>query len=137
MSEGVFLDTVGLIALLNKDDEYHIRSRDLFQEIGHSRQKVITTNLVLAELGNGLARTPLREDVAWLVERLYEDPSAVVVDLDRDRFLEALRLYRQRGDKFWGLVDCASFTVMREMGVRRAFTADRHFEQAGFEALLT
>jgi hypothetical protein len=36
----------------------------------------------------------------------------------------------------WGLVDCVSFVIMRSLGIREAFTADRHFEQAGFVALL-
>ncbi|MCU0722568.1 MAG: VapC toxin family PIN domain ribonuclease, partial [Planctomycetes bacterium] len=31
------------------------------------------------------------------------------------------------------LVDCASFEVMRRLGLRRAFAFDRHFEQEGFE----
>ena len=48
----------------------------------------------------------------------------------------ALLLYSDRPDKFWGLVDCASFIVMSDEGISEAFTTDRHFEQAGFECLL-
>jgi predicted nucleic acid-binding protein len=48
----------------------------------------------------------------------------------------ALELYQQHADKEWTLTDCASFVVMRERGITAALTGDRHFEQAGFTALL-
>jgi predicted nucleic acid-binding protein len=34
------------------------------------------------------------------------------------------------------MVDCANFVVMADLGIRDAFTSDRHFEQAGFRCLL-
>ena len=36
----------------------------------------------------------------------------------------------------WSLVDCISFVVMEERRLGDALTTDRHFEQAGFKALL-
>ena len=57
-------------------------------------------------------------------------------EADREFFDRALELYRQRSDKDWTLTDCGSFVVMRERRLTAALTADRHFEQAGFTALL-
>ena len=136
MNDYVFLDTVGLIALLNQDDQYHHRAAEAFARIGQTARKVITTDLVLAELGNSLARTALREDVFWLIRQLHEDRSSTVLYVTRQRFHEALELYHARQDKSWGLVDCVSFTVMRSKRLIDAFTADHHFEQAGFNCLL-
>ena len=39
-------------------------------------------------------------------------------------------------DKEWTLTDCISFVVMQREGITDALTADHHFEQAGFVALL-
>jgi predicted nucleic acid-binding protein len=36
----------------------------------------------------------------------------------------------------WGLTDCASFLIMEEKGITEALSADRDFQQAGFNALL-
>lgn len=47
-----------------------------------------------------------------------------------------MQLYTQRPDKDWSLTDCISFVVMKQHGLTEALTADRHFEQAGFKALL-
>jgi uncharacterized protein len=49
---------------------------------------------------------------------------------------EAMTLYSERGDKNWGLTDCVSFVLMRQEGVTEALTADVHFRQAGFRAML-
>ncbi|MEZ4571694.1 MAG: hypothetical protein R2849_15445 [Thermomicrobiales bacterium] len=45
-------------------------------------------------------------------------------------------LFARNTDKSWTLVDCISFVVMQERGITEALTADRHFVQAGFRALL-
>jgi len=39
-------------------------------------------------------------------------------------------------DKEWSLTDCISFVLMKQEGVTEALTADAHFVQAGFKALL-
>jgi predicted nucleic acid-binding protein len=36
----------------------------------------------------------------------------------------------------WSLTDCISFVVMQDRQITGALTADHHFEQAGFTALL-
>jgi predicted nucleic acid-binding protein len=51
-------------------------------------------------------------------------------------FARAFELYRSHLDKSWGLIDCVSFIVMRDFGLTEFLTADKHFEQAGFSALL-
>ena len=49
---------------------------------------------------------------------------------------DALALYRARIDKEWGLTDCVSFVLMNTAGITEALTADIHFRQAGFKAML-
>ena len=56
--------------------------------------------------------------------------------VDRELLERAISVYQQHHDKTWGLVDCASFIVMHDRGISQAFTADLHFEQAGFQRLL-
>ena len=53
-----------------------------------------------------------------------------------EHYRQAFALYREREDKEWGLTDCLSFVVMNERGLTDALTADDHFRQAGFRALL-
>jgi predicted nucleic acid-binding protein len=55
-------------------------------------------------------------------------PHSLLVRIDHVRFEDALALYERADDKYWGLVDCASFVVMRDLGCREALTSDRHLE---------
>jgi predicted nucleic acid-binding protein len=59
-----------------------------------------------------------------------------VVSVDTALLGRALELYGARPDKDWGLTDCISFTVMSENSLIDAATADFHFVQAGYRALL-
>jgi len=60
----------------------------------------------------------------------------VIVPPSEGLFGEGVAFYSRYQDKDWSLTDCISFLVMRKFGAREALTGDRHFEQAGFRALL-
>ena len=83
-----------------------------------------------------MARTGVRQGFADSVKTFLFDPRFQIVHVTSDLLARALILYEQRSDKTWGLVDCASFVVMRDAGVTEGFTNDEHFAQAGFTCLL-
>jgi len=83
-----------------------------------------------------LAKQRYRAAAIQLLESLETDPSVEVVSLTDSLYRLAFSLFKQREDKEWGLVDCISFIVMQERGITDALTADAHFQQAGFRALL-
>ena len=71
-----------------------------------------------------------------IVRHLVEMGTHEIVFITEDLYQQALALFCSRLDKEWGLIDCVSFIVMQERGLTNALTADEHFEQAGFRALL-
>ena len=131
----VFIDTSGWIAVLNADDALYEPACRQLVELGVERRPLITTDWVLAETGNGLARTVARAGFAGAVQRFRGSSHCRLVHVNDELFDRALNLYSQMEDKSWGLVDCASFVVMQEEGILDAFTSDRHFAQAGFHCL--
>lgn len=70
------------------------------------------------------------------IESLQKSPFVELIHVDSALDSEAWELLRNREDKEWSLVDCASFVVMDHRGILEALTSDHHFEQAGFVRLL-
>ena len=129
----VFVDTNFVIAWVNQSDELHPKALELLEKY-HS-EEWLTTDCVLLEVGNSLARGS-REKAVEIIENFLAFENITVVSLDPDLFGRSFELYRQRMDKAWGMIDCVSFVVMREFGVREALAYDDHFRQAGFSALM-
>jgi hypothetical protein len=135
-TDPVFLDTNGWLAILNASDSLHARATMAWREINRQRKGLVLTDWIIAETGNGLARTAARAAFSRAVEIVMSSARVRVVHVDEDLLRRAMQLYAGRADKGWGLTDCASFEVMREMRVTDALTSDHHFEQAGFVSLL-
>lgn len=130
----VFADAGYWIALANPRDDHHDRAVEVSRALGKVR--TVTSEMVLAEVLAALAAPPSREVIGRIVERVMVDPNVEVVPQTGLQFRDAFTFYRGRPDKRWSLVDCASFLIMQQRGLREALAHDQHFEQAGFVALL-
>jgi len=129
----VFADTSFYIAEVNPTDDFHIAASSFSQTF---RGKIVTTEYVLIEVGNWLARVGDRVLFLNLMEQLESDLRTIVIATSHELFVQGLNVYRNRPDKNWSLTDCISFAVMENEGLSEALTADHHFEQAGFSRLL-
>jgi uncharacterized protein len=132
----VFLDTSGAIALLHSGDTHHDKARALATRFRGERRPRLTTTAVLSELGDGFVRKKRWEVLDSFLAAFFNDALVTVVAVDRDLLERARQLRNARPDKDWGMTDCLSFVVMTDHGIQEAFTADHHFQQAGFRALL-
>jgi predicted nucleic acid-binding protein len=128
---GVFLDTVGMIAVWDTSDQWHAAAEAAFSELLRDNVPLLTTNYVLLECGNAASRRPYRRRVAALRSQLRD--ARLLVDPTEEE-LEAAWLAYDRGEAGEaGIVDHVSFVVMRRLGLKRALTNDGHFPAAGFE----
>ena len=131
----LFLDASYAIALASESDEHHGRAIELSTLITEKAIPMITTRAILLEIGNGLARRYRRAAIR-LLDSIEDDEDIEVITPSEELYDRALDLYRKHLDKDWGLTDCLSFVVMRDRRMLTALTADDHFRQAGFTALL-
>jgi predicted nucleic acid-binding protein len=119
--------------LINQRDQYHEKASKLADQFeGHP---LLVTDAVLLEIGNALARNYKKEAIE-VIEYFFASDEVKVVHLTPQLFDQAFAEYKKYQDKEWSLIDCVSFVVMRQEGVRHALTFDHHFEQAGFQVLL-
>lgn len=130
----MFLDTSGLLCLLDAREKAHVEANEYFNLAGISR---ITHSYVLAELVALMyARGIPRLKSLNLAVGVAENPDIELVWVDELLNKEALNLLLHRLDKAYSLCDAVSFVLMRERGIVDALTTDHHFEQEGFRRLL-
>ncbi len=132
-----FLGTSFAIALSSLTDRNHLQAIELANQLEDKRTRLVTTQAILLEIGNAISKESYRIAAVQLLESLEADPNVEAVLLTGDLYTTAFNLFKQRNDKEWGLVDCISFIVMQNRGITDALTADKHFNQAGFRALLS
>ena len=128
-----FADTSFYVAILNTRDIWHIRAVECARLF---RGSVVTTDLVLIEVGNWLSRSGDRAAFVRLLGQLRADAKTIILPATREAVDRGFDWYQRRPDKDWSFTDCISFVVMQQENLTEALTADHHFEQAGFTILL-
>ncbi|MBN1671528.1 MAG: PIN domain-containing protein [Kiritimatiellae bacterium] len=128
-----FVDTSALLAVLDRDDDNHAKAKRGWQRLLAAKEPLVTTSYVLVEtfailqhrIGLAAART-LNDDiypiltVDWIGQTLHEKGAGSVLASGRRKL---------------SLVDCVSFDVMRQRGLRRVFAFDKHFSEQGFASV--
>ena len=126
----VFIDTSALYAVFDRDDFNHRAAAEAWKRLLRSAATLMTSNYVLLEtsallqhrLGVAALRTfhqdivPLLR-VEWILEAQHRAGVEAVLTAARKKL---------------SLVDCVSFHLMRENGVRSAFCFDHHYREQCF-----
>ncbi len=129
----VFLDTVGLIALLDVSDQWHELANGAHRLVKDEQSRFVTTSFVILECGNAASRRPYRQHIDQIMRQLRSD-KALIVPTESDWEL-AWSTFENSHIGSAGIVDCVSFVVMQRLGITEAFTNDEHFRAAGFTTL--
>lgn len=132
----VFLDTSFITALSVENDSYHEIAQCWARRITQNRGLMITHQGVLLGIGDAFSAPAWRKMAVELINYLQHDPTVKIVPISTVLIHEALQLFAAQSDKNWGMSDCLSFTVMRQLGLDAALTTNPNFIQAGFRALL-
>ncbi|MFT3882753.1 MAG: PIN domain-containing protein [Gemmatales bacterium] len=129
----VFADTFYFLALLNPGDQAHSRA---IVAACSFQGELVTTCWVLTELADAMSSPPNRNEFISTLNDLRTSPQVRIYEPEPQLYQQGIQLFADRSDKHWSLTDCISFVVMKQEGISEALTGDRHFEQAGFVALL-
>jgi len=101
----------------------------------YENKPLVTTDIVLFEIGNALTKK-FKEEYIQLINQFQLSDEVQIIYSDAKLFQNAFDIYKSYEDKLWSLVDCLSFYIMTELKITEALTSDKHFEQAGFIALM-
>ena len=126
----IFVDTSAIYALLDRADENHARASGKWSELLDANSQLFTTNYVLVE-SCALAQHRLGLEA---VRAIQEDflPAIEIRWIDGKTHAESMTALLAARRRKLSLVDCSSFAVMRQAGVRVAWAFDKHFAEEGF-----
>jgi uncharacterized protein len=130
-----FVDTAGWMMLADASDPAHHSARDFRDEWLSKGGTFVSSDFVMDETLT-LIRVRLGIDAAerWW-EQVEGSPRVLWEWIDAERAEKARAWFFRWRDKAFSFTDCTSFVVMKERRLRSAFTSDRHFIMAGFEAV--
>lgn len=135
----VLVDAGYWVALARADDALHGRAVAWQRLVDARRTRLVTVDWTFVELFRVLAsprlRTP-RTQAIRVLEAIRAEPALRVVHVEprvRDAAWAALAAQPQRT---WSWTDAAAFELMRAEGLTQVLGHDRHFIEAGFDALL-
>jgi predicted nucleic acid-binding protein len=133
-SAELFIDTGAFIARYDADDQHHAEAvaawAALAPPLGGFR--LVTSGGVLGETFTLLGRRAGFPFAATVARSILDSPSFSIRWSDPGIASHALVLFGKFADQAVSWVDCESFALMRSSRITRAFTFDRHFEDAGF-----
>jgi predicted nucleic acid-binding protein len=130
---GLFIDTWGWLAMRDQSDAGHAEAVAAIQAALSAKEVALTTDYVLDETFTLLfRRLPSAKAMAsaeFLLGAVEEGPVSLVF-ANLARFREAVRLrFRYKDKPELSFTDFTSMAVMREFGLKRVLTEDRHFAQ--------
>lgn len=132
----VFVDTSGLYALVEKNDAHHRAARRAVEDLLRGGRKLVLTDYIVDETTT-LANARSGKRVAMRVLDLLEQSAGIRIEwVGSLRFEATTTFFRKHADRGYSFTDCTSFIVMSELELTQALTTDKHFPEAGYEALL-
>jgi predicted nucleic acid-binding protein len=125
----IFLDTSGLYALADRDDENHEEAVRMFESAQRSKRECVTHSYVLVECAALMHRRLGREVALAFLE---EARGFTVLWVDEDLHDAAVANLRRRRSARLSLVDVVSFLVMLGRDAKEFVGFDKHFTDEGF-----
>ena len=131
----LFVDTAAWVAAADSRDTAGAAVRQARDQWLASGGVLTTTDYVVDETLTTLRfRLGLDAAEAWWLQ--IDGSSRLRIEsIDASRRERARALFFRYRDKDFSFTDCCSFTVMRELRIRRVLTLDHHFRQMRFEVV--
>lgn len=136
----LFVDTSGWIEVFGVKRDLHKQASEILYQSIDKGHPIITTNYVIVEfVGNGQKKCGFneRKDLFRAYKEIINLRGIEIIHIDARIHTEELIRLRDWPDKYWSLVDATSFNIMRARKITDALAKDGHFDEAGFNELLS
>ena len=126
----LFLDSSYLLALELRNDQNHESATQHWSQLAGSTPGLVTTSFVFAEVVTYLNNRRHHAKAVLVGKNILSSPSVRLIHVDEALFRKAWDYFQQHRDKDYSLTDCATFVIMKELGITKALTFDQHFRSS-------
>jgi uncharacterized protein len=132
----IYVDTSAWYAVEVEDDINHDAACKFLSKMATGKHGIsITTDYVLDETLTLLRSRRGLKSAEGFIDKIRRSKSVRVFWVDEGLFEKALELFKASEGKSWSFTDCTSFSLMQELSISDAFTFDKHFREAGLQAV--
>ncbi len=128
----IFVDSSAWIALFSRRDQHHGEADRIFRTIIAQKRRMVTTNLILAEIHRLLLHRAGVGAAVAAIKRIEASSRVTIEFADSSPHKTAFRWIEKLQDLPVSYTDAVSFSVMEATGCREALSYDHHFRSAGF-----
>ena len=126
----VYIDTSAFVALMDADEAVHTAARKAFEQLLEADAVLVTSNYVLLETCALIQRRIGIKALKTFHDDLF--PLITIKWINESAHQAGMNTVLSAGRKKLSLVDCVSFNLMRMLGIKTAYTFDKHFTEQGF-----
>jgi predicted nucleic acid-binding protein len=129
----IFVDTSALIALADKEDEFHEAAKQQWRDMLERGETLVSNNYVVLETISLIQRRFGMAHIHSLHANLLNLLN--IHWIDEDEHNQIINVFLKFNRRNLSLVDCSSFDTMRRLEIETAFTFDPHFREQGFSVI--
>ena len=134
-SHSIFIDSSAWIALFSRRDQHHEEADRVFRSMVASKERMLTTNLVLAEIHRLFLHRAGIKAAASVLEKVEASPLVKIEFADSIHHQSAMAWMGKLREHPISYTDAVSFSVMEAAGCSDVLSYDQHFRIAGFKTL--
>lgn len=128
----VFIDTSAFKALVDSRDLFHESAINTLNRLVDEGCEMATSNYIIDECLTLLrVKCSLESAIEFKRFLMNADPEIKILRIKVSHEVGAWKWFTKDWSKL-SFTDCVSFVQMKELGIKRVFGFDKHFEKAGF-----
>lgn len=120
--------------MVNPGDQFLHKSEALWRELVTTSRSLVSSDHVLDEVATAICWSQNPARAARWVRSQLEGGLIDWIQPSRDDLANATKWLEKLSDQKVNFTDALSFVLMRRENISEAFTFDRHFSFAGFDA---
>lgn len=128
----IFVDASALISVWDHDNINHKQALNKSIELKKTKQQLSSSNIIIGEVLTVLSMQ-VNKKKALEFGKEIEKSNLIINFINQDLHQKAWEIFQKIKGKNVSFFDCASFAVMEDLGIKKAFSFDKDFKKYGFE----